>query len=195
MTSGNTTILGYKWRASFFGKKKITEWYRDVPLEGNLFAAFYALSKGKRFEFSFPSNQLIGALFLRWIMNGLVNVQPDPSNSKRVNLAFVADHASDDDVEETLYQMARKAAGANLILEKDEFEKWSTKNYKKMNTWPERALQRGKNWFYGKRYMTGTYKCNAQGQVEACHLIDFQNYLKNFTLSDQRASGIFSHNF
>ena len=182
------SALGFKWKKSFFGKKKITEWFRDVPLGGNLLAAHYALTKGKRFEVSAPANNLIGAFFLRWIMNGQVNVQPDPRSDKRVNLSFTAETVSEDDVEESLYQMARKASGSNLILEKGEFEKWSTDNYKKMTAWPERALARGKSWFHDKGYLVKDYTLTAAGQVEACHLVEFQNYLKNFTLSDERAA-------
>jgi hypothetical protein len=182
------SALGYKWKKSFFGKRKITEWFRDVPLDGNLLAAHYALTKGKRFEASAPANNLIGAFFLRWIMNGQVNVQPDPKSEKRVNLSFVAESVSQDDVEESLYQMARTASGNNLILEKGEFEKWSTDNYKKMTAWPERAIARGKTWFREKGYLVKDYTLTAAGQVEACHLVEFQNYLKNFTLSDERAA-------
>ena len=182
------TALGYKWRAAFFGKKKITEWYRDVPLDGNLFAAYYTLSKGKRFEVSSPANNLIGAFFLRWIMNGQVNVQRASSNAKYVDLSFLADTVSDDDVEESLYQMARKAAGANLLLEKGEFEKWSKDNYQKMTAWPDRALARGKSWFKNKGYLIKTTTLSKAGQIEACHLVEFRNYLKNFTLSDERAA-------
>ena len=182
------SALGLKWKKSFFGKKKITRWFRDVPLGGNLFAAHYTMAKGKRFEVSAPANNLIGAFFLRWIMNGQVNVQPDPTNAKRVNLSFVAEHVAEDDVEESLYQMARQAAGANLLLEKGEFEKWSTANYKKMTAWPERALARGKSWFQDKGYLVNDTKLTPAGQVEACHLVEFQNFLKDFTLSDERAS-------
>ena len=180
--------LGYKWRKSFFGQRKITEWYRDVPFDGNLFAAYYTLFKGKRFEISAPANSLIGAFFLRWIMNGQVNVQPDPKNAKRVNLAFLAEKVSDDDVEEALYQMARKAAGSNLILEKDEFEKWSTSNYKKITAWPERATNRGKRWLHERGYLISPHTLNLTGQAEARHVVEFRNYLKHFTLSDQRGA-------
>ena len=182
------SALGFKWKKSFFGKKKITEWFRDVPLEGNLFAAHYALTKGKRFEVSAPANNLIGAFFLRWIMNGQVNVQRESGNAKRVDLSFVAETVSQDDVEESLYQMARQAAGSNLVLEKNEFEQWSKDNYSKMTAWPDRALARGKSWFHDKGYLVKDTTLTAPGQVEACHLVEFRNYLKNFTLSDERAA-------
>ncbi len=182
------SALGFKWKKSFFGQRKITEWFRDVPLEGNLFAAHYALCKGRRFETQAPANNLIGAFFLRWIMNGQVNVLRASDNAKRVDLAFVADTVSEDDVEESLYQMARQAAGSNQVLEKNEFEKWSKDNYNKMTAWPDRALARGKSWFHNKGFLIKDTTCTAQGQEEARRVIMFRNYLKDFTLNDERAA-------
>ena len=179
---------GYKWKSSIFGKKKIDGWYRDIPLEGNLMAAYYLLSKGKRFEVSYGANNLIGALFLRWIMDGSLAVVPDPKSEKRVNLEFKADDASADDVENDLYRWARTASGTNDILEKGEFEKWSTKNYKKLTAWPDRVIARGKSWFRGKGYFKADGICTEEGAAQACHLVEFQNFLKDFTLSGERSA-------
>ena len=121
-------------------------------------------------------------------MDGKLKVMPDPKSDKRVNLLFEADSASMDDVEEDLFQWALSAAGDNRILEKNEFEKWSTKNYKKMTAWPERAIARGKTWFRDKGYFLSEGTCTTEGQQQACHLIEFRNFLKDFTLSGERAS-------
>jgi hypothetical protein len=182
------SAMGYKWSKKLFGKTKIEGWYRDVPLEGNLLAAEYVLVKGKRFEVSAPAQNIIGARFLRWIMNGDLVVQPDVKDYKRVNLLFKSQTVSADDVEQDLYDWARTAAGDNLLLEKNEFEKWSKKNASKMAGWPDRAVARGKTWFHNKGYFVKDGVCSAQGAVEACHLIEFQNFLKDFTLSDQRGA-------
>ena len=182
------SALGYKWKKSLFGTHKIHGWFRDVPLGGNLHAAEYLMAKGKRFEISAPANNLIGAFFLRWIMNGDLAVQPDPKSEKRVNLLFKADNVSEDDVENDLYHMARSAAGSNLLLEKGEFEKWSRDNYKKLTAWPDRSIARGKSWFKNKGYFEKDGVCTRQGAEEACHLVQFQNFLKEFTLSDQRTA-------
>jgi len=182
------SALGYKWKKSIFGKTKIDGWYRDVPLEGNLFAAEYLLAKGGRFGSNVPAQNIIGAFFLRWIMDGKLKVQPDPKSDKRVNLLFEADTASMDDVEEDLFQWALSAAGENKLLEKNEFEKWSTKNYKKMTAWPDRAVARGKTWFRDKGYFLTEGNCTTEGQQQACHLIEFRNFLKDFTMSGERGS-------
>ena len=179
---------GYKWKTSLFGKKKIEGWYRDVPLEGNLLASYYLLAKGNRFGMGAPANNLIGALFLRWIMEGKLLVQPDPKSEKRVNLLFKAENGSEDDVENDVFLWARASSGDNLLLERGEFEKWSTKNYKKMTAWPDRASARGKSWFRKKGYFKAEGICTEEGAVQACHLIEFQNFLKDFTLSGERSA-------
>ena len=186
--AGIASARGYKWKKSLFGKKKIDGWFRSAPLEGNLMAAQYLLAKGKRFSMDAPAQNIIGALFLRWIMDGHLQVQQDPRSAKRVNLLFRSESVSADDVEEDLYQWAKSAAGSNLLLEKNEFEKWSTKNASKMSAWPSRAVARGKSWFRQKGYFLKDGECNSEGAREACQLIEFQNFLKDFTLSDQRSA-------
>ena len=183
-------MRGFKWKKKYFGKKKITEWYRDIPLEGNLPAAQFLLSKGRRFSVGAPPQNIIGAYFLRWILNGNVTVQPDPKSTKRVNLLFKdAELPGADPVEADLYDWARMAAGENQILEKGEFEKWSKKHYEKMTGWPERAESAGKSWFRKKGYFAKEGTCSEEGMKQACHVIEFNNFLKDFTINDQREAG------
>ena len=178
--------LGYKYKKSFFGKQKITEWYRDIPVEGDLFAAYYASECGKRFAMQPSAKNLIGALFLRWILNKDIRVVADPKSTKRVNLSFEEDTSFANDVEDALYRYARAASGENLILEKNEFERWSKKNYTKITAWPDRAKARGKNWFFVRHYFKDGTKTTEEGAREACHVIEFKNFLKDFTLSNKR---------
>lgn len=182
------TKLGYKWKKTIFGKTKIEGWYREAPLGGNLPAAWYALTKGRRFAATVPSQQLIGAYFLRWILDGHVTVMPDPKSDKRVNLLFKSETVSQDPVEEDLYQMARTASGENLLLEKNEFEKWSTKNYQKVMAWPDRVQTAGSLWLKDKGYFASPGKCTEEGALQMCHVVEFENFLKDFTISDQRTA-------
>ena len=103
-----------------------------------------------------------------------------------MNLTFLTDTVSFDSVEEDLFRWARIASGGNLVLEKGEFEKWSKKNYQKLMDWPNRASRAGKDWFRDHGYFVRSGECNTDGRKEACHLIEFQNFLKDFTISDQR---------
>ena len=178
--------LGYKYKKKFFGESKITTWYRDVPLEGNLFAAHYAMTKGMRFMAANKPQNLIGAIFLRWVMDGKVKVTPDPKKDKYVNLDFTKEYPIEDSMEAKLYAMAREAAGSNYLLERGEFEKWSTKHYDKMNNWPDRAVDHGKAWLVEKGYVLSSGSSTAKGTPELRHVVEFMNFLNDFTLHDQR---------
>ena len=180
--------LGYKYKKSMYGKTKITEWFREAPMSGNLFASSYVLDNGWRFAGPASSKNLIGALFLRWILDGKVKVMQDPDKPKRVNLAFTPGLAFDDDVEGALYNMAVEASGGNLLLESGEFEKWSEKHYKQFLAWPDRAKARGRSYLHEKNYLQHTSTTNKDGQEQACRVVEFMNFLKDFTLSKERGA-------
>ena len=180
--------LGYKYKKSMYGKTKITEWYREAPLGGNLFASSFVLDNGWRFAGPASSKNLIGALFLRWILDGKVRVQPDPNKAKRVNLAFTPGLEFEDDVEGALYRMAVEASGGNFLLESGEFEKWSEKHYKQFLAWPDRAKARGRSYLHEKNLLQHGSTTNLVGAREACHVVEFKNFLNDFTLSKERGA-------
>ena len=186
-------VLGHKYEKGIFGKRRIEGWYRDVPLQGSIPAAYYALSKGDRIAGAGLgkdlSNNLIGAYFLKWVLNGSVNVVPDPARKNRVNLSFENPARFEEPVENDLYQMVREASGDNLILEAGEFEKWSKKSFKRVSNLPEREKTRGLQWFQDHHYLVKDGKCNAAGQEQAIHLVEFRNFLQDFTLSNEREAG------
>ena len=181
-------LFGLKYKKSIYGKNKIHGWYRDVPLGGNMSAAYYALAKGDRLETKDYSNNLIGAYFLRWVLDGVVTVLPDPKKKNHVNLSFEKEMTFPEAVENDLYQMVRQASGDNLILEDGELEKWSKKSFKKISNIPEREKTRGRKWFQDHHLLSKGDNCTPEGQVEACHLIEFKNYLEDFTLSKERGA-------
>ena len=94
---------------------------------------------------------------------------------KRVNLLFKSQTVSADDVEQDLFDWARRAAGDNLLLEKNEFEKWSKKNAAKMAGWPDRAVARGKTWFHNKGYFVkdGVRRQGARGGLPSGGVPEF----------------------
>ena len=172
---GLAKATGHVFKKSVYGKTKITGWWRDIPLGGDLPAAYCLLKEGNRFYLNNDAN-LIGAYFLLWIQEGYIKVVPDPSDEKRVNLAF--DPSDDliipDSTQVELYNMALEAAGANHLLEPKEFENWAKKNYSRAGAWPEKARNRGHVIW------------NQASQEERRHLIEFRNYLEDFTLSGER---------
>ena len=134
------------------------------------------------------SKNLIGAYFLRWVLDGLVEVLPDPGKKSRVNLSFEKDKEFAEPVESALYAMVREASGSNLILEAGELEKWSKKSFSRISNLPERTKTLGLKWFQDNRYYAKNNRLTKEGQEQARHLVEFKNYLEDFTLSRERGA-------
>ena len=188
--SFNYHILGWKFEKKIFGSRKVKGWYRDVPLKGSIPAAYYVLTKGDTMSAwdKDYSNRLIGAYFLRWVLEGVVEVLPDLENKNRVNLSFKQQTSFKEVLENDLFAMVREASGKNLILEADELEKWSKKSFKRFSDVPSRALTLGRKWFEDRHYTEKSDRLNKEGQAQARHLIEFRNFLEDFTLSKERGA-------
>ena len=181
--------LGYKYKKSLYGKTKITEWFREAPMDANLFASSFVLDSGWRFPSGQSSSRgLIGAFFLRWILDGKVKVVQDTNNAKRVILDFSQEPEIQDDVEQALYNMAREASGANHLLESGEFEKWSERNFQRVTAWPDRAKARGRGYMQDKHYFLHGTTTTEEGAREASRVVEFKNFLHDFTLSKERGA-------
>ena len=186
----NYHVLGWKYEKRIFGARKVKGWYRDVPLKGSIPAGYYVLAKGDAMSAwdKDYANNLIGAYFLRWVLADVVEVLPDPENKSRVNLSFKQQTSFTEPLENDLYAMVREASGKNLILEADELEKWSKKSFKRMSDVPSRALTIGRKWFEDRHYTSKSDRLNKDGQEQARHLIEFKNFLEDFTLSKERGA-------
>ena len=186
----NYHVLGWKYEKKIFGARKVKGWYRDVPLKGSIPAGYYVLAKGDAMSAwdKDYANNLIGAYFLRWVLADVVEVLPDPENKSRVNLSFKQQTSFTEPLENDLYAMVREASGKNLILEADELEKWSKKSFKRMSDVPSRALTIGRKWFEDRHYTEKSDRLNKEGQEQARHLIEFKNFLEDFTLSKERGA-------
>lgn len=170
-------VTGIRYRKEYFGRKRITGWFRDIPLGGRLDAAFALLDYGDRLETKdsmFP--RLIGAYFLRWVQHGLAVPEKNPADGDRWNLRMMKQRQpdTDDPLEKEVYRAACDAAGENGILEENEFRKWSESHFVKVNLWPTDASMNGfKVW--------KDLPCEKR-----CELPQLRNFLQDFTISDQR---------
>ncbi len=168
-------VSGRRWKPSVFGDSKPQGWYREPPMNGDVAAAFSALSEGDRLSKKHNA-ELIGALFLKWLQDGFIKVVPDPKNDSRVDLAFDPSDTLDvgESYENDLYNMALEAAGDNHILEAGEFEKWAKRKWRKISAWPDKVKTIGEvAW---KRHTV----------EERENLIKFKNFLEEFTMVSDR---------
>lgn len=100
--------------------KSNTPYFRDIPCNKDI---YYASALANLNNFSKETN-ILGAVFLKWIKEGVVSINKDSNG----NSNLVLQHAPENELEQSLYKMVNKAS-QDGVLEKKELEKWARKNY------------------------------------------------------------------
>ena len=178
---------GNIYRKKLFGTRKIEGWCRDVPLNGNLFAAYYVMDGSRRFYLDGEkySRGLMGAIFLKWMLEGKVSAHRGWSK-RNIKLALRNDVEINDPVEADLYEMCLAAAGRDMILTPREFKRWSRWNYEHIKSWPYRARGKGRSYLLRKGYINKKDRGTEEGFGALKEVIEFKNFLKDFTILNQR---------
>ncbi len=169
---------GRTLRKEFFGVTKTRNWFRDIPLGGSLTAAYSLLHEGdSNVSGSEAFRDLVGAYFLKWILAGLM--ETEKTEDGMINLRLKAGQnvpATVDSFEKVLFKSAVEAAGTNDLLEAGEFVKWSTQHYSSVITWQEQADAEGRRVW------------EPMSPADRLHLIEFRNFLSDFTLVSERTA-------
>lgn len=178
--------MGYKYKKSMFGVSKITDWYREPPVGGNIPAAWYVLTKGNRFSSPMKPQNLVGTYFLKWILDGSIVPSTDGTRRENTTLKFTDKLPQFSCKEEQeLYEWAVVASG-DMVLEASEFKKWSKKNYEKLLKWPSEVENAGYAKLVEDKYISGTSKGVPARYQDLRNVIGFKNFLNDFTLSKER---------
>lgn len=173
-------------KKKFMGAKESeVTWYRDVPMDGDLIAADYALS---RLGEDRKKNALASAEILRMIYQGYLDVRKDASG--KIEIVFADSKYGKgemDSIASDLWSMMLEASGSDRVLQDKEFSTWSNKNKKRLYSWTEKMTLMGKKRFRDNGWMqTVSTKTTPEGQLEVQHLVGFRKYLEDFTLTGQR---------
>ena len=178
---------GNKYRKKLFGTRKIEGWCRDIPLGGNLLAAFYVMDGSRRFYLDGNKyhRNLMGAVFLKWMLEGKASVHKGWSK-RNVKLALRRDVEIENPVEAELYEMCMAAAGRDLILTPREFKRWSRWNYEYIKDWPYRARGKGRSYLLRKGFIDKRDRGTETGFGPLKEVIEFKHFLKDFTILNQR---------
>ncbi|MBO4557069.1 MAG: DUF2207 domain-containing protein [Bacteroidales bacterium] len=169
-----------------YGVYKVDGWHHDVPQEGNLFASYYVLQKGERFFPKDRSKDLIGACMLKWVLEKKAVPVPVNGRKKRYDLHLKTDADIESAAERALFNMVVEAAGDNKILEANEMERWSKKHCERIIKWPKTAENEGGKYLEWMGRIDSRGNSTEIGKEKAQEVLQFKNYLKDFTLSDER---------
>lgn len=162
---------------------KEVQWCRDVPFNGDVLQGNYVLT---RLEGDRKAN-IAAALVLRMIMNGHILVRKDGRN--RTELCF-NDSVSGESLsagERSLLAMMREASGRDLVLQKNEFRRWSARHPSRLVEWNSELKSEAGQRAEDNGNTTGK-SFTVKGQSEARKTIGFRKYLKDFTLVNERES-------
>lgn len=178
-------------------------YYRDIPLDGNIAALYAALSFT---NITNGESHVLGAYLLKWLLQGKIEIK----NTKKAGLrgALGAEVPSiillsppdpNAALESGLYDMLLKASGNDNILQEKEMYKWSKENYSIYRAWLMNVEATGKNTLYRSQYIGHIYQPSSfsislnkedafteAGRQEFLHLYGFLNFLKDFTLMQER---------
>ena len=178
-------------------------YYRDIPLEGNI-CAIHAVLKMTGWNSS--ESDMIGAYLLKWLQGGFIEMR----NTKKTGLGGVMGQdapsivlkmnpTSGDWVENNLFTLLVKASGGDNILQEKELYRWAKSNYSEMQEWIDQASGSGRAHMRKRGYLHYIYvpsffnmslkKQDAfteTGRQQVFNLGGFKNYLKDFTLMQER---------
>ncbi|MBQ1866249.1 MAG: DUF2207 domain-containing protein [Bacteroidales bacterium] len=190
------SIRGRKYSKKLLGERKVTGWFREAPLDKDIPASYYVLNHCNRFgNTASTATFIIGAYFLKWILSGFVSLRPDPKSTKRQNLQFIHDpkdegdekYAALEDVEKQLYDMVYEASGDG-VLESNEFKRWANKHVDKVALWPKKVDGAGLSRLLETKDLISPGVASETGAVRMRNVIEFKNFLNDFTLSSERGA-------
>lgn len=173
--------------------------FRDIPCNKDIYRAYWV---GLKYNIFFKKENILGAILLKWLRNGNVNVKKVEKNGifkkkSEANIIFISAPVDTNEYEKKLYDWMYTAS-KDGILENNEFKKWCEDNYTKifdwfdsLSTYEERMLinegkikevYEQKNKFLTYHY----YDVDDSMMDEAEQLMGLKNFLKDFTLINTR---------
>jgi len=178
-------------------KSKEIAYYRDIPMNGEIPACYYALDYYRR---KAKKSNLISAYLLKWIKQGYITIDTreakgGPGKKQETSLILNVTMITADPVERMLFKIIVLAAGDDNILQEKELKNWITENYKQLTSWFYNVKENGYNQFikFGWAAPRGPYSSygadiNANGRQQSRNLLGFEKYLKDFTLINERVA-------
>ena len=180
--------LGFRYAKKLFGTRRIKEQSQEIPLEGNLFAAFYVRSNQPRIVDQHIHHELPAAFLYRWYSEGKVKrVQLKPALEIVNCLSIQKDAVIRDQEENSLYQKFCEAAGEDGLLDVDQVYDWSYRRPGDLYGYKPEDI--GKKWFEDRGLIEPSKDkltnlgvrirpLTPAGAAKARGLVELQNFLQ-----------------
>ena len=180
-------------RKAIFGKRHLPsrpDWVRDLPFKGNFKETYYIASHlngvdDKRFS-------IIPAMILHMMKEGLIVLKRDEKDKKEFH--FKAGAALDrlSVSERALYNILKESSGEDGVLQEKEFKKWANNHSSQVLKWANDMRSEVLSDFRKDGYVdkSVTYyeslALNPDGQSAAMGALGFKQFLKEFTVINER---------
>ena len=181
---------------SIFGTKSLPSspaWDRDIPFKGNFLETYYIASHlngvdDKKFS-------VVSAIILRMINAGVIVMGTDAKGKKEFRFNDAASTAYMAKCEKAFLDLLKRAAGDDRVLQEKEFNSWSNRNYSAVKTWVSNLKEEVITSFSDDGLSEGTrlrylrydsIKLNEQGRLYANKALGFRQFLKDFTIVNER---------
>jgi uncharacterized membrane protein YgcG len=183
-------------------REKLNEgqYYREIPYtKGPMCDVQYLLESVGTGSFE----NYFSAYVLKWVKDGYITHTTETKGMvfKKEHDQFVLNtfklDKSVDKIERRFFKIVVEAAGADGVLDENEIKAWSKKNYKELDALKNDLLRYSKDHLHHQGYLyfeevpfLGMHatitKASPEGEELFDHLVQFKNYLTDFSLLDER---------
>lgn len=175
--------------------KKNANYFRDTPNNGDISMSYYLCRK---FGVGGEEGDIMSALILSMINDGNIICDTERSVSffgkeKETNEIKLVSRP-EKEPHGSLYDIMKRAAGEDGILQEKELEKYSARNYKDLRSFIDQCKEMGENSFCAKGGFAAGIShrikgLSDKGKAELSEIVGMKKFLDEFSLISEREIG------
>ena len=186
-------------KSAQINSNSVEGYYREIPCNSDLERAYWVLHHYTDLDEKTLKTGIIGAFILKWIKEKKVFILDDNNSTYTFRDDNYKIDLSTGDFEKTqseqaLYNIFKKVAGSNNILEKQEFLQWQKSNGKELKEWYKNLIDFETSKLENSRLLTrdgilfntDEMRANPKLLKEANELLMLKNFLLDYSLIKER---------
>ncbi len=193
-------IVVFIAKNTLFNEEKFTPsstegYYREIPYDGDFINTQYFTGS--------TVADWVSAYILKWVSEGRLVDEVDEVGlifkKDKLSLKIVTSTRPKSELERELWDMVVKAAGKDYILSEKEFNRYVSRNISKFNEWTGSIKENSKEYMIKEGYLEESTEkflnlftqrklaITEKGQELGDNILKFENYLKDFSLIEERS--------